>query len=406
MKTIFYLILPILLFLSCDKDLPLQPNVDVPDINNQHKSLVESSNSFGLELMKAVHQEEEANKNIIISPLSVSTALSMLLNGTKGETKTQIFNALQVSNQDLEANNQIYRDLIDFLPNVDPLVETSIANSIWYRQNFQVLAEFLEVNQTYFDAEVQGLDFGNPTAKDIINNWVANATNQKIETIVEEISPAHVMFLINAVYFNAPWKETFKEELTTNWDFNLLNGTSTSVEMMYTTDIKFGYFQNEQVELINLPYGNEDYHYTILLPNGNLNVNDLVESFTIQKWNEWKSSLNKEHGLELRMPKFELDYEIELNDALKSLGMLDAFGGNADLSGINGQGGLKVSEVKHKTYMRVDEAGTEAAAATSIGIVETSLPPSVVVDKPFLLIIHEQKTNTILFMGKIMNPVE
>ena len=405
MKSIPFFLVIFLFIIACDKDVPVKPNV--PDINVQHKSLVESSNSFGLELMKAVHQEEEANKNIIISPLSVSTALSMLLNGTKENTKSQIFDALQVSNQDLEANNQIYRDLIDFLPNVDPLVETSIANSIWYEQSFQVLAEFLEVNQTYFDAEVQGLDFGNPTAKDIINNWVANATNQKIESILEEINADHVMFLINAVYFNAPWKKTFKEELTSNWDFNLLNGTSTSVEMMYTTDIKFGYFQNEQVELINLPYGKENYHYTILLPKENFNVNQLVENFTMQQWNEWKSGLSKEHSLELRMPKFELDYEIKLNDALKSLGMQDAFSESmADLSGINNQGQLYVSEVKHKTYMRVDEAGTEAAAATSIGIGPTSFSPGVLVDKPFLLIIHEQKTNAILFMGKIMNPVE
>lgn len=405
MKSIHFYLVIFLFITACDKDVPVKPNV--PDINVQHKSLVESSNSFGLELLKAVHQEEEANKNIIISPLSVSTALSMLLNGTKENTKSQIFDALQVSNQDLEANNQIYRDLIDFLPNVDPLVETSIANSIWYEQSFQVLAEFLEVNQTYFDAEVQGLDFGNPTTKDIINNWVANATNQKIESILEEINADHVMFLINAVYFNAPWKKTFKEELTSNWDFNLLNGTSTSVEMMYTLDIKFGYFQNEQVELINLPYGKENYHYTILLPKENFNVNQLVENFTMQQWNEWKAGLSKEHSLELRMPKFELDYEIKLNDALKSLGMQDAFSESiADLSGINNQGQLYVSEVKHKTYMRVDEAGTEAAAATSIGIGPTSISPSVLVDKPFLLIIHEQKTNAILFMGKIMNPVE
>lgn len=405
MKSIPFFLVIFLFIIACDKDVPVKPNV--PDINVQHKSLVESSNSFGLELMKAVHQEEEANKNIIISPLSVSTALSMLLNGTKENTKSQIFDALQVSNQDLEANNQIYRDLIDFLPNVDPLVETSIANSIWYEQSFQVLAEFLEVNQTYFDAEVQGLDFGNSTAKDIINNWVANATNQKIESILEEINADHVMFLINAVYFNAPWKKTFKEELTSNWDFNLLNGTSTPVEMMYTTDIKFGYFQNEQVELINLPYGKENYHYTILLPKENFNVNQLVENFTMQQWNEWKAGLSKEHSLELRMPKFELDYEIKLNDALKSLGMQDAFSESmADLSGINNQGQLYVSEVKHKTYMRVDEAGTEAAAVTSIGIGPTSISPGVLVDKPFLLIIHEQKTNAILFMGKIMNPVE
>lgn len=405
MKSTSFFLVIIFLIIACDKDAPIKPKV--PDITAQHKNLVESSNSFGLELMKAVHQEEEANKNIIISPLSVSTALSMLLNGTKENTKSQIFDALQVSNQDLEANNQIYRDLIDFLPNVDPLVETSIANSIWYEQSFQVLAEFLEINQTYFDAEVQGLDFVNPSTKDIINNWVANATNQKIESIIDEISSNHVMFLINAVYFNAPWKKTFKENQTSNWNFNLINGSSTSVDMMYSTDIDFGYFQNEQVELINLPYGNEDYHYTILLPKGNVNVNQLVESFTIQQWNKWKANFSKGHGLELRMPKFELDYEIKLNDALMSLGMQDAFSESiADLTGISNQGQLSVSEVKHKTYMRVDEAGTEAAAATSIGIVTTSLPLGVLVDKPFLIIIHEQKTNAILFMGKIMNPKE
>lgn len=405
MKTHFSILFFAFILIACDKDAPLKPNV--PDINSQHKSLVQSSNSFGIELLKAVHNEEEPDKNIIISPLSVSTALSMVLNGAVEATKSAIFEALKVTNTDLEQNNQTYRDLIDFLPNVDNLVETNIANSIWYEQNFNVLPEFLEVNQTYFDAEIQGLDFSNPSTKDVINQWVANATQQKIESIIEEISPDHVMFLINAIYFNAPWTKKFKKELTSSQPFYLDNGSTTSVDMMYSAEIEFDYFQNSEVELISLPYGNKDYHFTIILPNQDVGIQNLVSNFTLSQWNTWRGNLTTQNSFELRLPKFELDYGVELNIPLTEMGMGLAFApGMADFSKISTAGQLFISEVVHKTYMKVDEEGTEAAAATSVGVGVTSAPPAIVINRPFLLLIHEQKTGAILFMGKIMNPNE
>lgn len=388
---------------SCNKEKT--PTSNLPEMTTQHKSLVAASNDFGIDLYKSTVQNEDEDANIILSPLSVSMAFGMLINGAEGNTKTDILNTLHLGIDETESN-QTCRDLLDFLPLVDNNVQCNIANSIWYRNNFNVLQDFIDVNQQYLDAEVQGLDFSNPSAKDIINDWVYNNTNQKIDQIVDEITPYHVMFLINAIYFNAAWNEEFETQHTHSGTFTTNTGNQVSVDMMHSDAINFGYFQNNEVEVVDLPYGDtKKYHFTAILPNGNNTINQLSNNINMTDINNWVSNLSTGNGYTLDMPKFELEYEKSLKSILSDMGMGIIFTDNADLSGINGDGGLMVSEVKHKTYMKVNEEGTEAAAATSIGIVVTSMPPGVFINKPFILVIREETTGAILFIGRINNPI-
>jgi serine protease inhibitor len=397
-----FFLMTIALF-ACQKDAPFThlPIVTAP----QHKNLVDASNSFGIDLFKTVCEQENINDNIVLSPLSVSFALGMLLNGANGETLDAILSTLRLSPDALPQNNQSCKDLLTYLPLADNTTSALIANSIWYRNDFDVLQSFIDTNMHYFDAMVQALDFNNPMAKDIINDWVANATNDKIDEIVSEISGDHVMFLINAVYFDAVWKYPFDKDETRNFPFYLNGGGQVMVDMMYRHDIPFGHFASSEVTVANLPYGNELYNYTMLLPPTGQSVDDFVSNLSVAKWNAWMSDLQQDHHLHLYMPKFELDYKIELSDALAAMGMSVAMSaGLADFTKINPVGNLYVGAVNHKTFIKLDEEGTEAAAATSVEILLSSMPPSVLVDRPFVFVIHEKQSGAILFIGKIMNP--
>lgn len=399
---LLFILIPI--FWGCSKENIRTANV--PNITESHRSLVSSSNDFGLELYKTLVKEEGENNNIIISPLSISTAISMVLNGAVGETELAILKALQLEGSSTAQNNQIYRDLIDYLPNVDKSTKAQIANSTWYDESFNADSSFLEVNKKYFDAIVRALDFSNPLSKGIINNWVAEATNNKIKEIIDEISPDHVMFLINAIYFNAAWADKFDKSLTKKAPFYLQKGGEVQVDMMYTSKIKFGYHSTSKVEVVSLPYGNKNFHFTAIIPKEGNTIHDIGNELNTADWNSWISNLKYDHGYHLEMPKFELNYKIELRKALDALGMGLAFSpGFADFSGISKDADLFISDINHKTYIKLDEEGTEAAAVTSVGVSVTSMPPVITIDRPYLIVIREEKTGALLFIGRIMNPL-
>ncbi|HRP39482.1 MAG TPA: serpin family protein [Chitinophagales bacterium] len=389
---------------SCTKDKITQPKV-LPAITQKHQQAVALSNNFGIDLYQEIKNEEAADKNIIISPLSANMALSMLLNGAKDGTEDAILNTLRI-NTDVTANNQTCRDLMDFLPNVDPAVTLGIANSIWYRSGFSVLNSFLDVNQSNFDAQISTLNFSAPNAKNIINSWVENATNKKIKELIDEVSADHVMFLINATYFNAPWKTTFDKSETQNMLFQLTNGNSIQVPMMFSNKIEMDYFTDSNIEMVGLPYGKGNYNFYAILPKTNNDLAQLENNFTTAEWHNWINNAQKVKNYGLYMPKFELDYEITMNKALTAMGMGVAFSNDANFTGISDAEKLMVSKVKQKTYIKVDEEGTEAAAATSVEVVFTSLPPTVSFNRPFMFVISEKTTGAILFMGRIMKPIK
>jgi serine protease inhibitor len=375
----------------------------IRDLTQTEQKLVESSNLFGFNLMKEVVAQSDGG-NVFISPLSVSFALGMTYNGARGTTEEGMRAALEYGDLTVEEINQSYRDLIDMLCGLDPKVKMEIANSIWIREGFEVLQEFIDVNRTFFDAVVQVLDFSDPGAADVINAWVNEKTHGKIKDIVAKpISAVTVMFLINAIYFKGTWTTEFDPANTSDGTFHAPEGDQV-VKMMHLHD-RMSYQDNADFQAVNLPYGDGMFSMTLLLPKPGKDLDELIGDLSGENWSAWLAAFYPQEG-DLYLPRFELEYETSLNDVLAALGMEVAFTGGADFTGINPGGGLFISNVKHKTYVKVNEEGTEAAAVTSVEIGYESEPLlfNLRVDRPFLFVIHDAHSSALLFVGKIVDP--
>ncbi|MBL7073917.1 serpin family protein [candidate division KSB1 bacterium] len=393
-------------FMRCTKH-PVSPTDRTPhELTVAEKRLVESDNKFGLKLFKEIIKEEE-DKNVFISPLSVSMALGMTYNGANGTTKEAMEETLELGGMTTEEINQSYKSLIELLTQLDPEVTFQIANSIWYRQEMAFEEEFINLNRTYFNAEVRGLNFNDPNASDIINQWVDEKTNGKIEEIVDHIDPLTVMFLINAIYFKGTWTYEFDEDLTQDDWFTLPDGSQKSCKIM-TLEGDFNYFSNADFRAIDLPYGDAGFSMMIFLPNPQTDIDSMIAKFSQENWDYWINSFSM-RSVNLFFPKFTLEYELTLNDVLETLGMEIAFNPNqADFTKMYKPGGLFISYVKHKTFVEVNEEGTEAAAVTVVAIERTSVGPRNIifmrVDRPFVFVIRENHSQTLLFIGKIVEP--
>jgi serine protease inhibitor len=372
------------------------------DLTAAEKELVSSGNKFGLKLFREI-VSQEGDKNVFISPLSVSMALGMTYNGADGSTQEAMQNTLELQGMSLEDVNKSYRSVNDLLRGLDPRVTFQIANSIWYRQGFEVESTFVDLNQTYFDAVVSALDFADPSAVVTINNWVNEKTNGKIDKIIERIPNNTVMYLIDAIYFKGTWKLRFDPRKTAAQPFHLSNGFEKSCQMMAMPETKIASFYTREFMAVDLKYGDGDYSMAILLPHSDMNLDSVMSQLNDENWLSWLGQFET-RDLALQVPKFEIEFEKSLKDALGAMGMAIAFTDSADFTGINRLGNLLITEVKHKTYVKVDEEGTVAAAVTSVGVGYTSAPFEFVVDRPFLFVIHENHSGTILFMGKIVDP--
>ncbi len=369
-------------------------------LSSSEKIIVSADNNFGLKLFKDLNTADP-DKNLFISPLSVSLALGTMLNGANGDTYEAMKNTLELNGLTETEINESYRDLIELLANLDEEVIFNIANSIWHRNTFSVEQLFLDTNMEYFDAEVQGLDFSNPDAKNMINDWVNEKTNGLIDKILDEDIPAEiVMYLINAIYFKGSWTSEFDKNLTLDESFYNYDNTVSSVPLMHQNDY-FLYMETEQFQAVDLMYGDSLYSMTILLPKDGNDVNDIVATLD----ENTLSSQSYSTDVDLYLPRFELEWKKSLNNVLKAMGMDIAFNETlADFTRINQNGGLYIDEVLHKTYIKIDEEGTEAAAVTSIGISLTSMPETIDfrVDKPYMFMIREKHSGTTLFIGKVL----
>lgn len=374
-------------------------------LSEKSLQLVKSDNSFSFNLFSKIPEDHQ--RNLMVSPLSISLALSMTLNGANGETKTAMQNTLGLQGLTPDEINQIYLDLVNALKNADPKVVLNIANSIWIRKGFPVLKSFTDVNKTYFDASVTNLDF-DQTALNTINNWVNTKTNGKIPTILESISADEVMFLINAIYFNGKWQYQFDPSKTANSDFTLTGGQNVSVPMMKIKE-KFAYSEQTGYKALKIPYGRGKFNMVILLPDPGNTSESIASQMDRTKWETLTAALSTPVEIDVWFPKFQYSWDIELNQLLSSMGMAIAFSKtDADFSKINADYQLFITKVKHKTFIKVDEEGTEAAAATSVGIGMTSMPANPLefhVDRPFIYAITEEDTGAILFLGKVENPL-
>jgi serpin B len=369
-----------------------------------------AQNQFAFKLFKEVRRNDNKPSNKLISPLSIYLDLSMAYNGAAGTTQKDMARALQLDGIQTRELNDINRALGTGLSEKDSGVTLDIASALWYRnQGFQPLGAFLKINSTYYHAKVTGAEFS-PATVNQINDWVADRTHQKIKTIIEKIAPDDFMYLINAVYFKGRWKNDFDPGKTQSRTFHI-SGQDTIMTPFMIKEDRFSYLQNDTLQMIELPYGNGDFNMYILLPSEQNSISKLLANLNANSFTRYREALDSVK-VRLRLPKWKYTYEVSnLKPELSSLGMGSAFTLQADFSKMYPpSAGALISKVVHKTYIEVNEQGTEAAAATSIGISLTSVridqPPLMDVNRPFIYIIAEKTSGALLFIGELHNPAE
>lgn len=397
------------LFLGCNKkDQPRpEPEPEIITLTERADEVIGSSNDFGIELFTRTLAEEPGN--LMLSPLSASIALTMALNGSAGDTYSQMHQMLGYPpDMTIGQINEAYQGLVSQLLTVDPKVKIALANALFYRLGFVVKPPYLQTMEDDFDAEIEGLDFSLPSALETINGWASDNTFGKIPEVLQEISPDAVMFLMNALYFKGDWTYQFDEDETADRPFFLDDGSFVSVPTMAGNVMALRHI-GEGYKAIELPYGQTNFSMVIVVPDQTLA--GFYPGFTPETWQQLTQGLDAQSQrteTAVTMPKFEFDYEKILNDQLKAMGMTDAFiPFTADFSGISDEE-IFISFVKQNTYVMVNEEGTEAAAVTTIGFELTSVGPGIPsfnIDKPFIFAIRERTTNTLLFIGSVTNPL-
>lgn len=394
-------------FYSCNQKMtPFETSeVSLPDNGS---NVIIAQNHFAFNLFHETLSHENNNTNKLISPLSVYLDLSMAYNGAGGDTRDAMNHTLGLNNINTDVLNKTNHALITGLPHTDSAVTIDIANAIWYRKKgVAPIPAFLKVNSDYYQSQVKGADFS-PSTVNEINQWVANVTNQKIKSIIQSIDPSDLMYLVNAVYFKGSWKTPFNPITTQNRIFTTASGNKTEVPFM-NQNTRFNYMQNDSVQMVELPYGNGTFSMYVLLPSKNLSLNDFADQLNEKSLAGYVSKMDSVK-VNLWLPKWKYSYATgNLKPELTALGMGNAFSKKADFSDMYPSGTpVNISKVLHKAYIEVNEKGTEAAAATSIGVSVTSMPinppPVMIVDRPFLYLIVERNSGAILFLGQLNNP--
>jgi serpin B len=403
---LIYLSLPLLLFaFACNPSGVNNPGNEQPrQFSVMEKQMAASADEFSFKLFNQVYKSEP-DKNLFISPLSVSMALGMTMNGADGTTYEGMKSALSLNAFTRQQANETYQSLMGLLGTIDSKVTMNIANSIWYSKDYSFQTDFIETNKKYFNAVVNAMTFSDPSTVTTINNWVKAATKDKIEKIVEQISPQTIMYLINAIYFKGSWKYQFDKSKTHDDYFTTHEGTRVAVKMMQQEN-DFSTYSNNLFTAVQLPYSSGAYSMMLFLPNSDKKLKDVAEFLTKENFDSvvGNFSVSKKN---LFLPRFKLEYKIKLNDALIALGMNEAFDpAEANFKKLyNGLGNAYINEVLHKTYVDVNEEGTEAAAVTSVEIALTSiLNNDIKFNRPFLFLIREKNSGSILFIGTVNNP--
>ncbi|HUP19614.1 MAG TPA: serpin family protein [Gemmatimonadota bacterium] len=370
------------------------------ELTPREAEVLRASNGFGFDLFGTL-ADDTPDDNVFVSPLSASMALGMTANGASGGTWTAMAGVLGFEEMTVEEMNRAYRDLIDLLVGLDPAVETLIANAIWHRTGFDLRGPFVEDVRSHFDAEVASLDFTSPEALGVVNGWASANTRGRIPKILERIDPAWTLILMNAVYFKGLWTEPFDPDNTRTGDFRRADGTTRSVPFMSQMVEKFPGVATETYTAAELPYGGEAFAMVVVVPTEGHTLEELVAGLDAAAWDALVAGFG-EPAFHVVMPRFELEYEADLVDVLTRLGMGVAFTAGADFSNLS-EHPFWIDLVKQKTFLKVDEEGTEAAAVTVVAG-PTSMPPTVIADRPFLIAIRERFSGAILFLGQVTDP--
>jgi len=369
-------------------------------------SLSDAMNGFNFEMYNELGIDSD--ENVFFSPYSIFTALAMTYEGARGDTAAQMKNVLGFEQNDevsLCSFGRIYN-----LLNIDAEYTLNTANALWTKKDYPFLEEYLRFIDNYYMGKATDVDFTNPSeAAEIINSWVEENTGGKIEDMLSsgDISPDTVLILSNAIYFKGLWLTQFDVEDTLNRDFEITQGDIVQVPTMVLTDSEesFNYGETDDLQILELPYKGDAVSMVIILPKEN-NILSVEQMLSNENLSTWMDSMYPT-DVDIYLPKFTFETEYNLKEMLIAMGMDIAFSFNADFSGMNGYGGLFIEKVLHKAFIEVNEEGTEAAAATTVHMLESAIPDSPKVfdaDHPFLYLIQHKETGTILFMGKVVNP--
>ena len=399
-------------FFKSDLAREMNPVID----EAQLQSLAKDNTAFALTFF---NQIRETDDNIIFSPFSLSLALSMTMAGAETSTEQAMLEALQLNLPEneihaafnalllaIEASQELGQDEME-----GDQFQLNIANSIWGQSGYSFKADFLDILAQHYGAGIFSVDYRqNPEgARNAINDWVAEETEDKIEDLIPAgaIDPLTRLVLANAIYFNGSWLHPFSQNATAQAPFYTVDGSEISVDMMKLFGERFSYHQGQNFQALNLPYLSSDFVMTLLVPDEGV-YEDFEASLTVDSLSEILSNMSFER-VDLEMPKFDFESSVNANNPLIALGMDDAFDPErADFSGITEEEELMITDVLHKATITVDEEGTEAAAATAVIVGVTSAMPdepiSLVIDRPFIFMIRHLQTNTILFMGRVLQP--
>jgi len=399
MKYLLFFVLSFFIFVSCNRQNEI--NIKTIQLPKSGNEIVEANNVFGLNTFIEVINNSDEEENIIFSPLSLNIALLMTLNGANGTTSDEMKEVLQLSDLSIDEINECYEILVKELVSTDRKVNFSIANSIWFDNSILIYSDFSSSLKNSYNAQIEVVDFSNPNTVNDVNSWVKRNTNKKIDKIIDAFEPDEIMALLNAIYFEGKWHFDFKASETSFKDFYLPDSSIIQVEtMMQTKDLKMGY--SEIYTAVELPYGQGNFVMDVFMPNPGFEIFDVLDTLS-----NLENIINDfyETEVELFLPKFEYKYKVKLNDILTTLGMSTAFSNNADFSKIS-EVALAISRVLQKCYIKTDEKGTEAVAVTFVGMDKLSMPQTYETNfnKPFIYIIREVSTNTVIFMGRVANP--
>ncbi len=366
------------------------------------KAFLDSTSEFSMEMFKQLANKE----NAVYSPVPLYLALGLVVNGAEGDTKNEILNVLAKYGITVDELNLYYKSLIQELTQKKKDTKLTIKNSIWYHDNFEVKQDFLKTNKTYFDAYAYKRDFRASGTPEVINNWVKQVTEGKIDKMVEEIDPNVVMMLFSSIYFDAKWENPFSKANTSQGEFHVSEKKKVNADFMYKKAyIEAFHNDNEKEQGVMLPYSDGRFAFMAILPDEATDVREYIKTLDKESIAQKMNSL-KTMDVALRLPKFEIEFGKSIIDELKALGIVEAFDKNkANLSGMgSASGNLYISEVSQKTYIRIDEEGTQAASVVKIEASDESLGFYANFNRPFVYMIIDTKTNLPIFMGVLDNP--
>lgn len=374
------------------------------------KTGLKDSQEFAFELYRALYAKESDEGNLAMSPLSVQLALSMATNGARSSTRTGMLKGLQSSS--LDRLNRTNQALIGRFEGTRQGADVRISNGLFLQKGFSYLSGFQSANKKYYGAKLTNLDFGDgERAADEINDWVNTNTQGLIPKLVDGMSVQDaISVLVNTVYFNGLWTSPFPAYSTVDEEFTTLGGAKKNVSMMHNTPKQLEYVRNADYAATRLPYGDGKLAMSLFLPAAGTEKAFLSE-FSYETWQDWRKNA-KVTDVKVSLPKFEQRFSVSLKPELADMGMTLAFTPRkADFSYMvkNAKNNLFISDVVHSVYVRVDEKGTEAAAATGVVVGTTGLiigAEEITFDRPFVYVIEDTESGAVLFVGSVGNPAK